>query len=76
VGNDENKSQLHHHIYALVIFRTTFTILLKSDADRCVCQWMKTMFLITPQPFMVGQKAHLKDPETQQLAREHHEAFR
>jgi uncharacterized protein (DUF305 family) len=54
---------------ALVIFATTFTMLRNQTLIADV-QWMKAMIPHHSSAIMVSQKAHLKDPETQQLARD------
>jgi uncharacterized protein (DUF305 family) len=52
---------------ALVIFATTFTMLRNQTLIADV-QWMKAMIPHHSSAIMVSQKAHLQDPEAQQLA--------
>lgn len=54
---------------AIVIFVSTLTMLRNQTLIEDV-QWMKAMIPHHSSAIMVSQKAHLKDPEAQQLARE------
>lgn len=52
---------------ALVIFVSTLTML-RNQTMIADVQWMKAMIPHHSSAIMVSQKAHLKDPEAQQLA--------
>ena len=54
---------------ALVIFVSTLTMLRNQTLIADV-QWMKAMIPHHSSAIMVSQKAHLKDPEAQQLAQD------
>lgn len=54
---------------ALVIFVATFTML-RNQTMIADVQWMKAMIPHHSSAIMVSQKAHLKDPEAQQLAQD------